>query len=271
MISLEDSYQDILSKAMRGLGLSADQVAASAGVSAGEVIQLREGSGDVSVARKVAPVLNLDPEKYAVSVQDSWAPQPVEVKGLYQFRNEEGMAPNFYLAFDAESRTAIAFDTGDDASEMIAAIDSLGCGLAAICLTHTHRDHINALGSLRIKHPLAAVYVGELEPLNGVELVSQGQVLNIGGLTLECRLTKGHSVGGITYVITGLAKPVAIVGDALFAGSMGGGMISWGDALETNRKQIFTLADDTVLCPGHGPMTTVAEEKSHNPFYPEFR
>jgi glyoxylase-like metal-dependent hydrolase (beta-lactamase superfamily II) len=78
-------------------------------------------------------------------------------------------------------------------------------------------------------------------------------------------------VGGITYVITGLAKPVAIVGDALFAGSMGGGMISWGDALETNRKQIFTLADDTVLCPGHGPMTTVAEEKSHNPFYPEFR
>jgi glyoxylase-like metal-dependent hydrolase (beta-lactamase superfamily II) len=71
-------------------------------------------------------------------------------------------------------------------------------------------------------------------------------------------------------VVTGLAKPLVVVGDALFAGSMGGGMVSFADALANNRSQIFTLADETVICPGHGPLTTVGLEKRHNPFYPEF-
>ena len=68
-------------------------------------------------------------------------------------------------------------------------------------------------------------------------------------------------------MIAGLARPVAVVGDALFAGSMGGGMVSYEDALGTNRKEIFSLPENTILCPGHGPMTSVAEEKEHNPFF----
>jgi glyoxylase-like metal-dependent hydrolase (beta-lactamase superfamily II) len=72
-------------------------------------------------------------------------------------------------------------------------------------------------------------------------------------------------------VITGLAQTVAVVGDAIFAGSMGGGAISFADALSNNRRKIFTLPDDTVLCPGHGPLTSVGEQKRHNPFYPEFQ
>ena len=98
-----------------------------------------------------------------------------------------------------------------------------------------------------------------------------GDGFKIGTLSVSTRLTKGHSPGGTTYVIHGLDRPVAIVGDALFAQSMGGGMISYQDALETNRKEIFTLPDETVVCPGHGPMTSVGEEKAHNPFFPEFK
>jgi glyoxylase-like metal-dependent hydrolase (beta-lactamase superfamily II) len=64
--------------------------------------------------------------------------------------------------------------------------------------------------------------------------------------------------------------PVAIVGDAIFAGSMGGGMVSYEDALRTNRDKIMTLPDKTILCPGHGPITSVGEEKKYNPFFPEF-
>ena len=75
----------------------------------------------------------------------------------------------------------------------------------------------------------------------------------------------------MTYVVNGLDKQVAIVGDALFAGSMGGGMVSYPDALRTNREKIISLPNETVLCPGHGPMTTVGEEKKHNPFFPEFK
>jgi len=57
------------------------------------------------------------------------------------------------------------------------------------------------------------------------------------------------------------------VGDSLFAGSMGGGNVSYQDALRNNLEKILTLPDSTIICPGHGPMTTVAQEKQHNPFF----
>ena len=76
---------------------------------------------------------------------------------------------------------------------------------------------------------------------------------------------------GLTYLMDGLPCPVAIVGDALFAGSMGGGMVSYQDALRNNREKIMTLTDPTVICPGHGPMSTIGEEKNYNPFFPEFQ
>jgi len=86
-------------------------------------------------------------------------------------------------------------------------------------------------------------------------------------LEIETRLTWGHSPSGMTYVVTGLARPIAVVGDSLFAGSMGGGNVSYKDALRNNLEKILTLPDETIICPGHGPMTTVREEKRHNPFF----
>jgi glyoxylase-like metal-dependent hydrolase (beta-lactamase superfamily II) len=71
----------------------------------------------------------------------------------------------------------------------------------------------------------------------------------------------------MTYVVTGLARPIAIVGDSLFAGSMGGGNVSYQDALRNNREKILTLSDETIVCPGHGPLTTVGKEKRDNPFF----
>ena len=64
---------------------------------------------------------------------------------------------------------------------------------------------------------------------------------------------------------------LAVVGDAIFAGSMGGGGVSYAAALETNRQSIFTLPDPTIICPGHGPLTSVGEQKQANPFFPEFQ
>ena len=82
------------------------------------------------------------------------------------------------------------------------------------------------------------------------------------------RATPGHSPGGTTYVVTGIEPPVAVVGDALFAGSMGGvSPQNYPSALEANRANILGLSEDTLLCPGHGPVTTVTLERKHNPFY----
>ena len=90
----------------------------------------------------------------------------------------------------------------------------------------------------------------------------------MGGLTITARLTPGHSPGGTTYVVTGLEPGLAVVGDAMFAASMGGvAPEKYAAALKANRAHILSLPEDTVICPGHGPLTTVGLEAKHNPFY----
>jgi glyoxylase-like metal-dependent hydrolase (beta-lactamase superfamily II) len=96
--------------------------------------------------------------------------------------------------------------------------------------------------------------------------VKDHAVFQIGSLRIEAIPTPGHAPGGITWFATGLAHPVAFTGDALFAGSMGGADSHWQAALDSLRLKILALPDDTILCPGHGPLTTVAWEKKHNPF-----
>ena len=135
-----------------------------------------------------------------------------------------------------------------------------------ILLTHSHPDHIADLPRLR-EETGASIYVSAREPVLGAESIEEGKRFSLGKINIDTRLTWGHSRGGMTYVVHGLARPVAVVGDSLFAGSMGGGSVSYEDALQNNLKKILTLPDDTIICPGHGPMTTVAEEKVHNPFF----
>lgn len=266
-IPLEDSYADIVGKAMRGQKLADGDVAGRAGISAAAVQSLREGTFDEAAARAVAPVLGLGAAQLAAAGLKSWFPQPVEVAGLAQFNTPyEDMTVNSYLAWDAASREAVAFDTGADCGEMLDLLQREKLTLKLILLTHTHGDHIFDLDRLREKTG-APAYVGDRESVEGAEKFAAGRAFTCGALQIESRLTWGHSPGGITYVIRGLARPVAVVGDAVFAGSMGGGGISYPDALATNRQEILSLPDNTVLCPGHGPLSTVGEQKQHNPFF----
>jgi glyoxylase-like metal-dependent hydrolase (beta-lactamase superfamily II) len=135
-----------------------------------------------------------------------------------------------------------------------------------ILLTHAHSDHVADLPRLR-EETGAPVYISGRERVPGAEVIDEGKDFHLGKLDIATRLTWGHSPGGMTYVVTGLSQPIAIVGDSLFAGSMGGGNVSYENAVQNNLTKILTLPDDTIICPGHGPMTTVAEEKVHNPFF----
>lgn len=267
LIPLEDTYADIIGKAMRGQKLTDSEVAAKAGVSAEAVASLKDGEFDEATARAISPALGIGADALVAMGKKGWRPAPVEVAGLASFNTPfEDMTVNSYLVFDRVSGEAVAFDTGADASEMLAFLAKEKLTLKVILLTHTHGDHILELDRLAEKTG-ARAFVGNREPLEGAEGFAEGREFRVGSLRIGTRLTWGHSPGGITYVIDGLERPVAIVGDAIFASSMGGGAISFPDALRTNREQILTLPDDTVLCPGHGPLTTVGEEKAHNPFF----
>lgn len=270
-IPLEDNFNDIVGKAQRGLKLSDGDLASRAGISPEAVAKVKGGEADEGALRKLAPILNLAAEALAQSAKKGWYPPSLQVNGLAQFNTPyEDMTVNCYLAWDPKSKEAVAFDTGADSGPMLQLAKERGLKIKLILLTHTHPDHIADLPRLK-KETCASAHVCSLEPTSGAEGFSAGRSFQIGTLKIETRQTSGHSKGGITFVISGLERPVAVVGDALFAGSMGGGAISWDDALTNNRKHIFALPDDTVICPGHGPLTTVREEKRNNPFYPEFK
>jgi glyoxylase-like metal-dependent hydrolase (beta-lactamase superfamily II) len=150
---------------------------------------------------------------------------------------------------------------------MLETIKEHGLTVKLILLTHSHGDHILELDRL-VEKTGAPAFIGEKEPVEGAESFTPGKTFSVGSLTIESRSTWGHSPGGVTYVVRGLSRTVAIVGDAIFAGSMGGGNISYQDALQTNRDNILSLPEETVICPGHGPLTTVGEQKRVNPFFP---
>jgi len=271
-INLEDFHEDILGKAMRGLGIGKNEMAKRLCSEKSDIDEILSGGVNESLIRIMAGELNLDTEKLIRSAHREWSPVPLDIRGLKQFNLPFGdMLVNFYVIWEQTSKNAWVFDTGPMAQPVLDFIEDEGLKVNAIFLTHTHRDHIACLNELKEKTGNPSVYVHELEALDGCELITEGFEISSGTLSIQALHTHGHALGGITYIINGLESPVAIVGDAIFAGSMGGGMVSYEDALRTNREKIMTLSEETILCPGHGPMTTVQEEKKNNPFFPELR
>ncbi len=271
-IPLEDNFNDVLGKAQRGLQLSDEDLAKRAGVSIAELAQVKNGQFEEVVVRRLAPVLNLAADTLVELAKKSWYPSdPGEVPGLACFNTAyEDMTVNSYLVWDPKSNNAICFDTGADASDMLKFVADRQLRVQSVLLTHTHADHIADLARLT-QLSTAKAFVPKKESIDGAESFEPGHKFTAGSLSIETRHTSGHSRGGVTYVIHGLPRRIAVVGDALFAASMGGGGVSYQDALRNNCEQLFTLPDDTILCPGHGPLTTVGEEKAHNPFFPQFK
>ena len=267
-IPLEDNVGDIVGKAQRGLGISDSQLVERAGVSADAVRAARSGDFDEETIDQIAPVLKLSSAGLSKLASGKWDAVE-EIDGLAQFNTTYGdMTVNAYLVWDPATREAVAFDTGADCSGMLERVKRERLRVKLILLTHAHPDHVADLSRLQ-KATGAPVYISELEPEEGAEPIAEGKKFEVGSVKIEARLTSGHSPGGITYVVTGLARPVAIVGDSLFAGSMGGGNVSYQDALRNNREKILTLPEETIVCPGHGPLTTVGKEKRDNPFFAE--
>jgi glyoxylase-like metal-dependent hydrolase (beta-lactamase superfamily II) len=270
-IPLEDNYNDVIGKAVRGLRVDREALAAKAGLQPQAVVSLIDGAFDESAARAVAPHLNLGADALAALGAGTYRPDASAPDGLLGFNTAfDDYFVNAYLVWDPATRRAVAFDTGSDVTPMLEAAKARGLTIELVLITHTHLDHIMKLDELKTATG-AAAYVSATEPTAGAEPIEPGRRFEVGALTIEARRTSGHSVGGLSYVVTGLATPLVVVGDALFAGSMGGGLVSYEDALANNRREIFSLEDRTVICPGHGPLTTVGLEKRHNPFYPEFR
>ncbi len=193
---------------------------------------------------------------------------------------------NAYLVRCDPDREWVALDPGGEAEAMADALDSTGEPLRAILLTHAHLDHLEGVATLAERHPApihlhaadrplydAAAQQGAMfdypvrtPPPPDAELVA-GQTYRFGSCDLEVRHAPGHSPGHVVFYSR--AGGLAFVGDVVFQGSIGRTDLPGGDAAEllrSIREQVLTLPDDTALYSGHGPVTTVARERTTNPF-----
>lgn len=278
-IRIEDNFEDVLMKAATGLGLGKQALADAAGLTHDEVAELLDGTSNEAHLRAVAPVLHLATDALVAMAQQTWQPDVIAITGLYGYNTPfpvpgyEEMTVNSFLIKNPASNEAIAFDTGANVDAMLAEAKNLGLDIKALFITHTHPDHIAACDALLAAHTDIQTFAPTLEPYASATPVNHADTFQIAGLHIEARLTNGHSPGGTSYLIKGLERRVAICGDSLFCLSQGGTKTeaTYSQALKNNREQLLSLPDETVLCPGHGPCTTVGEEKSHNPFFPEFK
>jgi len=270
-IPLEDNFTDVIGKAQRGLGLTDQQLADRADVSRDDLATLQGGQPIDAVIRRVARHLRLSPDALVALAHQAWYPeQALFPRGFAMFNTPYGdMTVNSYLVWDARSRVAAAFDTGASCSAMLDVIHAENLTLHYVFLTHTHEDHVADLPRLAAE-TRAEVWSSEREPADwpGAKVFKENAHFHLGDeIAIKTILTSGHSPGLTTYFVTGLSWPLAIVGDALFASSMGGSATHYQEQYRNNFDKILTLPRATVLAPGHGPLTTLAQEKKHNPFF----
>lgn len=193
---------------------------------------------------------------------------------------------NCYLVGCEESREGVVIDPGGHPERILKAVEQSGLTIRYVFNTHCHFDHmaanadvIAATGAKLALHPAelpilkargGAAWFGvsvKESPLPDVELAPD-QVIEVGTLRFQVLFTPGHSPGGVTFYLR--EQGVAFDGDVLFAMGVGrtdlpGG--SWATLERSIREVLFALPDETVLYPGHGPETTVGQEKASNPWF----
>lgn len=269
-IPLEDNFNDVINKAQRGLKFTDADLATKAEISLQDLAAVKSGKLITAVIRRLARHLRLGPDRLEALANKLWYPeQPVFPRGFAAFNTTfEDMTVNSYLIWDPRSRIAAAFDTGASCEAMLDTVQAEGLKVHDIFLTHTHDDHIADLKRLA-DETKGQVWASELEPVDfpGAKTFKENAHFHLGELAIKTLYTWGHSPGMTTYYVTGLSWPLAIVGDSIFASSMGGSATNYEDQYRNNVQKILTLPRDTVLACGHGPLTTLAQEKRHNPFF----
>ena len=197
---------------------------------------------------------------------------------------------NAYLVAESKSHDAAVIDPAWDGQLILAEAQTRGWRIAHLWYTHAHFDHIGGAGAIADRlNPLPLVALHPADhilwraeggaPIFGFKIdpgpeptidLFQGQVLRLGGVDFEVRYTPGHTPGHCIFYVP--SASVCFCGDLIFQNSVGRTDLpgsDWNSLITSIKSQVFTLPDVTRLLSGHGPETTVGQEKKFNPFVGE--
>lgn len=273
-MALEDEFSDIFTKAMRGTGTGVAALARATDLPSETIGAWAAGRGVPSEehARAIAAILRLDPGKFADAAAERWHPDPVRLTDVRHHPQDPHPSNGYIFFLDGGKRAALVDPAGIPAN-LLRILREGQYHLEYILITHKHRDHCDATEDVAAQFPRAKIVmhgadIGAIGRLGEIALrVKDGEELEFGDVRIRMLHTPGHTDGSSSY----LFKSTLFTGDTLFAGSVGGAYgdaSTYGDILNSVRSKIFTLPDDTVLMPGHGPPSKVGWEKAHNPFFP---
>ena len=199
---------------------------------------------------------------------------------------EVGMLPtNTWIVWNEDTKECVIIDPSDGFDEIVHAIGERELTPVAIWITHGHDDHFGSVNDLKRKYGILTYIMKEeeqaiisiqynLSAFQGHPRITEpdmffldGQKVPVLGTNMTALLTPGHTVGGGCYSFP--QEKIVFTGDTLFRDSVGRSDFPGGDALlliRSIREKLMTLPDDTVVCPGHGPSTTIGHERKYNPF-----
>lgn len=273
-IPLEDTFGDVLRKAMRGNQLDARALALRTGIDADDIANWVKdrGTATEAQARAIAPILRLDPGKFAARAADAWYPPAIELPDVRHHPQDPHPSNGYIFFLDGGKRAALVDPAGIPAN-LLRAVRDGPYHLQYILITHKHADHCDATAEVFTAFPQAQIVMHKFDAHAIGSLASKALAVDDReplpfGDEAEIRMlhTPGHTDGSVSY----LFKSTVFTGDTLFAGSVGGAFgekSTYGDILHSIRAKLFTLPQETVIMPGHGPPSTIELERHHNPFF----
>ncbi|MBT5707105.1 MAG: MBL fold metallo-hydrolase, partial [Verrucomicrobia bacterium] len=215
---LEDHAGDVIRKSRMGLGISSSEVAAAGQINEDTLAKFEEDGAPTNGIHfeNIASLLTLDGGKLN-AIASGWEPQKQDVSRWHHLRHIEtddgGMAVNCFLIWDQNTGEAALFDTGWILRPIEEHIKQHELDLRHIFLTHSHYDHIEALGDVRKMAPEAAIHSNIPAAPKTQRLLPQ-ESFQLGGLSIRYRETPGHADDGVTYVVEGFpgtSSSIAIV------------------------------------------------------------
>ena len=193
---------------------------------------------------------------------------------------------NCYIIGDEQTGIGALVDPGDEAARIALAVEQTGLDIGQIIITHAHIDHVGAVAALADEYACPVLMHAEAEPMlqqlptqammMGLRFgklptvdhhIEDEEVLEVGGLRLRSLYTPGHAPGHLAFYLED--EGLVLSGDALFAGSVGRTDLFGGDMdllMRSINERLVTLPDETRVLSGHGPETTIGEERARNPF-----